>query len=76
MGAVLEPDPDTAPTLAADDVVELSPPARGCSFQRRCPRKIGSICDTEIPPWHRSADGHAIRCHRGIDELAVAQAAE
>ena len=76
LGAVLEPDPDTAPTLAADDVVELSPPARGCPFQRRCPRKIGSICDTEIPPWHRSADGHAIRCHHGIDELAVAQAVQ
>jgi peptide/nickel transport system ATP-binding protein len=43
LGAVLEPDPDTAPTLSADDIVELSPPARGCPFQRRCPRKIGSI---------------------------------
>lgn len=76
LGAVLEPDPDTAPTLAADDVVELSPPAQGCPFQRRCPRKIGAICDTEIPPWHEGSDGHAIRCHLGIDELAAVQATQ
>lgn len=73
LGAVLEPDPETEPTLSADDVVELSPPARGCPFQRRCPRKIGSICDTETPPWHRAAHGHAIRCHHGIDDLVGAQ---
>lgn len=73
LGAVLEPDPDTVPTLAADDVVELSPPARGCPFQRRCPRKLGSICDTEMPRWHEAANGHAIRCHIGIDDLAMAQ---
>jgi hypothetical protein len=37
LGAVLEPDPDQAPTLLTDDVVESGPPARGCAFQRRCP---------------------------------------
>jgi peptide/nickel transport system ATP-binding protein len=74
LGAVLEPDPDIAPTLSAADVVELSPPVRGCPFQRRCPRKIGSICDAETPPWHSSDSGHAIRCHHQIDDLAAAQA--
>jgi peptide/nickel transport system ATP-binding protein len=73
LGAVLEPDPETEPTLSAEDVVELSPPARGCPFQRRCPRKIGSICDKETPPWHHAANGHTIRCHHGIDDLAAAQ---
>jgi peptide/nickel transport system ATP-binding protein len=76
LGAVLEPDPDKAPILSADDVVELFPPACGCPFQRRCPRKIGSICDTETPPWQRSANGHAIRCHHGMDDLAAAQVVE
>lgn len=75
LGAVLEPDPDTAPTLAADDVVELSPPAQGCPFQRRCPRKIGPICDTERPPWRETDGGHVIRCHHEVDDLAAAQAA-
>ena len=74
LGAVLEPDPDTAPTLSADDVVELSPPAKGCPFQRRCPRKIGRICDTDDPPWQQGAKGHAIKCHHSIADLATAQA--
>jgi peptide/nickel transport system ATP-binding protein len=74
LGAVLEPDPDTAPTLSADDVVELSPPAQGCPFQRRCPRRIGRICDTDDPPWQQGAKGHAIKCHHSIADLATAQA--
>lgn len=73
LGAVLEPDPDTAPTLSADDVVELSPPAQGCPFQRRCPRKIGPVCDTEAPPWRHATPQHAIRCHHPIEALLAAQ---
>ena len=69
LGAVLEPDPDTTPTLAAEDTVDLFPPARGCPFQRRCPRRIGTICDTEIPPWQPTESGHAIRCHIPLNEL-------
>jgi peptide/nickel transport system ATP-binding protein len=63
LGAVLEPDPDVTPTLMAADVVELSPPARGCPFQRRCPRKLGPQCDLDAPPWRHGEGGHAIRCH-------------
>jgi len=63
LGAVLEPDPDTAPVLSADDVVELSPPETGCSFQRRCPLSLGEQCNKQTPPWQHSANGHAIRCH-------------
>ena len=74
LGAVLEPDPDVAPNLATDDVVESSPPAQGCPFQRRCPRKIGQICDTDTPPWQETTNGHSIRCHHGIDELMRLQA--
>jgi peptide/nickel transport system ATP-binding protein len=73
LGAVLEPDPDTAPILRTDDVVELSPPAQGCPFQRRCPRKIGALCETTIPPWQQGNQGHAIRCHHTINELATTQ---
>ena len=73
LGAVLEPDPDTAPTLTADDVVELSPPETGCPFQRRCPRSLGPVCASDIPPWQTSPEGHAIRCHIPLSELAPAQ---
>lgn len=73
LGAVLEPDPDTAPVLSADDVVELSPPARGCPFQRRCPRRIGDICDTDAPPWQLVNKDHAIRCHHAVPALVAMQ---
>ena len=73
LGAVLEPDPDAEPTLAADDVADLFPPPKGCPFQRRCPRKIGDICDDETPPWRPAEFGHAIRCHIPLDELRGVQ---
>ena len=73
LGAVLEPDPDTAPMLTADDVVELSPPAQGCPFQRRCPQKIGAVCESEAPPWQTAGDGHKIRCHLPIEQLSTSE---
>jgi peptide/nickel transport system ATP-binding protein len=69
LNAVLEPVTGHAPHLEAEDVVELSPPASGCPFQRRCPRKLGRICDTESPPEQMGADGHTIRCHIPRAEL-------
>jgi peptide/nickel transport system ATP-binding protein len=71
LGAVLVPDPDYEPQLLASDTPELAPPARGCSFQRRCPYCIGDICTQETPPWQSptNADGHQIRCHIPIEEL-------
>ena len=71
LGAVLEPDPDAAPTLAADDIVERAPPASGCPFQRRCPRRLGEICDTDTPPWQSPEAGHFIRCHISLEDLNV-----
>ncbi len=73
LGAVLEPDPDTRPSLAAEGVVELSPPPFGCPFQRRCPRRIGEVCDREAAPWQRTEQGHAIACHIPLDELHAMQ---
>ena len=73
LGAVLEPDPDTAPTLTADDVVELSPPETGCPFQRRCPRTLGPVCASDVPPWQISPEGHEIRCHIPLAELVLVQ---
>ncbi len=69
LNAVLEPDPDVAPKLMAEDVVELAPPACGCPFQRRCPRKLDSVCETDTPPSQTGADGHVVRCHIPLNEL-------
>ena len=73
LGAVLEPDPDIKPKLVAEDIVEENPPEKGCSFQGRCPRKIGDICNSEVPPWQTGENGNAIRCHINIEELASLQ---
>jgi peptide/nickel transport system ATP-binding protein len=73
LGAVLEPVPDTRPQLLAEDIVEMSPPARGCPFQRRCHRRIGAICQTDAPPARQGPDGHVVRCHIPLDELASLQ---
>ncbi|MDD9851770.1 MAG: ABC transporter ATP-binding protein [Gammaproteobacteria bacterium] len=40
----------------------VSPPS-GCPFQTRCPRKIGEICETEMPPVKDMGNGHKIACH-------------
>ncbi len=73
LGAVLEPVPDSIPKLVADDVVELSPPARGCAFQRRCPHRLGVICDEQVPEWQEGESGHFIRCHIPFNELISVQ---
>ncbi len=73
LGAVLEPDPDIKPKLVAEDIVEEKPPEKGCPFQGRCPRKIGDICNSEVPPWQIGENGNAIRCHINIEELESLQ---
>jgi len=75
MGAVLVPDPDAKPKLLASDTPELSPPAQGCAFQRRCPKCIPNLCVTVTPPWQyaHGVDGYKIRCHIPLHELLVDQ---
>jgi peptide/nickel transport system ATP-binding protein len=40
----------------------INPPS-GCPFQTRCHRKIGAICETEMPPNRDMGNGHRILCH-------------
>jgi hypothetical protein len=46
----------------------MNPPS-GCPFQTRCHRKIGLICETELPPVKELAPGHKIMCHLPDAEL-------
>ncbi len=46
----------------------LEPPS-GCPFHTRCPRKIGPICEQEIPPWREAGASHRIWCHLRVEEL-------
>jgi peptide/nickel transport system ATP-binding protein len=44
-------------------------PPSGCVFNTRCPRKIGAICETEMPPVVEPSEGHRIACHLPMEEL-------
>lgn len=72
MGAVLEPDPNTAPVLLANDVSEKAPPATGCPFQQRCTRRIGPVCETNAPPPQALEACHVIHCHIPAEHLQEA----
>lgn len=73
--ALLSAVPEVDPSLRHSNIVlEGSPPnptqkRRGCPFAKRCPRKVGTICDTTPPPLVKPADGHGIYCHIPIEEL-------
>ena len=41
----------------------------GCPFHSRCPRMIGNICETKVPPTIELASGHKIACHIPVNEL-------
>ncbi|RIK38105.1 MAG: ABC transporter ATP-binding protein [Chloroflexi bacterium] len=69
LAAVPEPIPGKRARLLDKDLPIAAPPPRGCPFQQRCPRRLGSICDEETPPWQLSPTGHAIRCHIPLDGL-------
>ncbi len=56
---------------------KVAPIARsGCPYHTGCQRKIGSICETSVPPIRRAASGHAIACHIPVEELKAVQTAE
>lgn len=71
LGAILEPDSEGEPHLLRDDNLEQMPPQQGCPFQRRCPKKIDGLCETQPPPNRTFANGHQIFCHRSEAELMI-----
>jgi peptide/nickel transport system ATP-binding protein len=71
LSAIPFPDPTldrTSIRLSGAVPSALAPPS-GCRFHTRCPRKVGSICEREFPPWRELADGHRICCHIGLEDL-------
>ena len=54
------------------DIPSAMNPPPGCPFQTRCRWKSkvpGNLCDREVPPVRRLAEGHQIKCHLPDDEL-------
>lgn len=46
----------------------MDPPS-GCSFNTRCHRKVGDICETADPPVIEASPAHWIACHIPLEEL-------
>ena len=55
------------------DIPSAMNPPPGCPFQTRCRWKSdvpGGLCDREVPPMRKLANGHQIKCHLAEDILA------
>jgi peptide/nickel transport system ATP-binding protein len=77
LSAVPIPDPDADQKeirLSGNVPSALNPPS-GCRFHTRCPRRKemlpdeGHICETEVPPWRTTEQGHRILCHIPLEDL-------
>jgi len=71
LSAVPVPDPEIKKRRI---VLEGGPPSalertQGCPFQSRCPRKLGEICETEIPALKTLSNDHMIACHIANEDL-------
>jgi peptide/nickel transport system ATP-binding protein len=77
LDSILHPDPRKRKEriLSRGEIPSPVNPPKGCRFHTRCPRKIGAICEDEVPPWRDDGDGHYIRCHIELDELIELQTA-
>ena len=51
------------------DIPSAVNPPPGCPFQTRCPRKVGKICEEQVPPIRDFQHGHSIACHIEPAEL-------
>ncbi len=78
LSAVPIPDPSVEQKRIRLDgtVPSAIDPPNGCRFHTRCPRRQmlpdgGAICETELPPWQETDDGHRIFCHIPLETLAT-----
>ena len=69
-------DAGKQPIRLDGEIPSAGNPPSGCVFHTRCPRFLGSICETTEPPLADAEPDHAIRCHIPIDELRRLQAKE
>jgi peptide/nickel transport system ATP-binding protein len=69
----VNPNAQTTPIRLTGSVPSPANPPSGCRFHTRCPRKIGTICETQEPPGQTAPAGNTIYCHIPLDELTVLQ---
>jgi peptide/nickel transport system ATP-binding protein len=73
LSAIPHTDPSRRSTqiLLEGDVPSPLDPPSGCPFHTRCPKKIGSVCETDLPPNESVEPGstHEIACHLTTEEM-------
>ncbi|KKF39695.1 peptide ABC transporter ATPase [Halorubrum saccharovorum] len=75
LSAVPHPTPADQPEriLLDGDVPSPLDPPSGCRFHTRCPKKIGEVCETDVPTQESvgNAAGHQIACHLSEKEMSA-----
>ncbi|WP_254273295.1 ABC transporter ATP-binding protein [Haloarcula marina] len=65
------PDRKTDRILLEGSVPSPIDPPSGCPFQTRCPKKIGDVCEQEIPTLEAvNGSDHRISCHLSKEEMS------
>ncbi|MBU0482809.1 MAG: ABC transporter ATP-binding protein [Proteobacteria bacterium] len=65
----VKPGQATKKIILEGEVPSPIHPPSGCHFHTRCPRKLGSICETEKPLWVDAGDEHHFSCHIPLETL-------
>jgi peptide/nickel transport system ATP-binding protein len=75
LSAIPVPDPEAKviPIRLEGPVPSAANAPSGCPFHTRCPRKVGAICEREVPPAREGPEGHTIVCHIPLPDLAALQ---
>ncbi len=66
---IADPDIRKREVVLEGNLPSALDPPKGCPFETRCPRKLGSICENERPPVQLAAENHRIACHIPMEEL-------
>lgn len=67
---IADPEITKRRILLEGDLPSAMDPPKGCPFSTRCHRRIGAICDNELPPEVLVKNRHFIKCHIPIEELS------
>ncbi|MFC4550116.1 MULTISPECIES: ABC transporter ATP-binding protein [Halorussus] len=67
-----DPERETDRILLEGSVPSPINPPSGCRFHTRCPKKIGEVCEREVPELEekRAGTGHEISCHLSVEEMS------
>lgn len=75
LSAVPHADPErkTERILLEGSVPSPVNPPSGCPFHTRCPKKIGDVCEQDVPQLEEKeseSSGHTIACHLSVEEMS------